>query len=152
MKFTFNRGLWEDGHSLPEFSDIDDYEEYLRKIGYGPVKATFGFEVGGEIQIYESSNGDTFLASVTPLGGYGHEVLLPDFPSLMMFIKDYAVAFSAESSNFHQQQTLKLLEKLFQLHHGHDADSSCQQCDPVEWEARLRAVQARRQKENIKAS
>jgi hypothetical protein len=95
---------------------------------------------------YESSDGNTFYASVCPSGSAVFEVFLPDFPSMMMFIKDHAPAFSAESSNFTTQEILKILEKLFLLQYGHSVHSICAQCDPKGWEENIR-----RREERLKA-
>ncbi|MBF8179714.1 hypothetical protein [Herminiimonas contaminans] len=135
-KFTFNRGAWENGNSLSDWMDGEDFNAYLKRIGYVSRSATYGDEHGGSIEIYESEDDDSFYASVCPSGGAVYEVFLPDFPSLMMFIRDHATAFSTDSSNFSQQQILGLLEKLFLLQHGHSSTSICVQCDPVGWEHR----------------
>ncbi len=116
--FTFNRGVWEDGHSLPEWLDNEEYNDYFERIGYG-AEISFGHEFGSEIEIYESSDSKkTFLASVCPTGNTCFQVFLPDFPSVMMFIRDYATAFDTQSLNISQQEILTLLEKSFQLQHG----------------------------------
>lgn len=148
-KFTFDRGTWKDGNSMPEWQDNEDLSSYLNRSGYATARATFGCEDGGEFKVYESSDGKSFYALVCPLGDTCFDVLLPDFPSLMMFIRDHAAAFAAESVNFTQQQALTILEKLFQAQHGHDAYSICQQCDPLGWE-KLRALEVRRKKREAK--
>jgi hypothetical protein len=132
-RFTFDRGLWGDGNSLPDWQDTEDFDVYLRRIGYSSSKAHFGHEHGSQIEIYESSDSKSFYASVCPSGGTCFEVFLPNFPSLMMFIRDHGPAFAAESSNISQQEILSLLEKLFQLQHGHPAHRICEKCDPVAW-------------------
>jgi hypothetical protein len=139
MKFAFDRGNWENHNSLPEWNDGEAFEDFLTRIGYSTAATTFGHEHGGQIAIYESKAGDSFYASVCPLGSTVYEVFLPDFPSLMMFLRDYSVAFSAESSNVAADATLSLLEKLFHAYHGHDAYEVCKQCDPREWERRREA-------------
>jgi hypothetical protein len=147
MRFIFNRGIWEDSNSLPEWQDNEDFSDYLMRIGYSTVKSIFGHEHGSQIEIYESSDGRSFYASVCPSGNSVYDVLLPDFPSLMMFIREYATAFSSESSNFSQQEILNLLEKFFHLYHGHPARSICPKCDPVGWEESVRAREERRKKQ-----
>jgi hypothetical protein len=117
-RFTFKRGAWEDGNSLPEWKDDEDFGAYLERIGHASSKTMFGHEDGGHIEIYESSDGRSFYATVCPSGGSVHEVFLPDFPSMMMFVKDYGTPFSAESVNFRQQESLALLEKSFELKQG----------------------------------
>lgn len=144
MRFTYKRGNWEDGSNLPEWQDNENFEDYLQRIGYSNVKALFGNEHGSQIEIYEASNGGSFYASVSPSGSSVYEVFLPDFPSYMMFVRDHAAAFSAESANFHQQETYQLLEKLFQIQHGHSAHSICPECDPAGWERNVTASKERR--------
>jgi hypothetical protein len=140
MKFAFDRGNWENQNSLPEWNPSEEFEDFLTRIGYSSVATTFGHEHGGQIAIYESKDGDSFYASVCPLGSTVYEVFLPDFPSLMMFLRDYSVAFSAESSNAAHNETLSVLEKLFRVYHGHAAYDVCKQCDPTEWDRRLEAM------------
>jgi len=135
MKFTFNRGTWEDNNPLPEWKDDENFYDYIERIGFNVSTITFGDEGGSQIEIYESSDGDSFYANVTPSGHTFYNVYLPNFPSLMMFIKDYASAFSEQSSNSTMQEMLLIFEKLFQLHHGHSVNSICRQCDPEGWEA-----------------
>jgi hypothetical protein len=139
MIYTFNRGNWEDGNNLPKWGDEEECDEYLKRIGYSTSKISFGDEYGSQIDIYESMDSKSFYASVCPSGGTCFEVFIPDFPSLMIFIKDYGTAFSTNSSNFRQQEILNLLEKLFQLQHGHSAQESCVQCDPEGYAAKIKA-------------
>lgn len=134
--FTFNRGSWEDGSPLPEWEDGEDSDGYLRRISFTGERTLFGHQHGGNLEIYESSDGESFFAFVCPSGGRVFEVYLPDFPSFMMFIRDHAGVFAAESTNVTQEQTYALLQKLFQVQHGHAADRICPECDPEEWKAR----------------
>jgi len=143
MKFTYNRGNWENSNSLPEWIDDEEFTDYLTRIGFSPVAGTFGFDLGGQIDVYESnSDKGNFYASVSPFGETIYEVFLPDFPSLMMFLRDHASVFSGEASNFAQQEILSILEKLFQAEHGHPASNICPKCSPDEWKSRLRAKNA----------
>ncbi len=132
-RFTFNRGVWEDGNALPEWEDNEEFDAYLRRTGYAMAKASFGHEYGSQIEIYESENNTSFYASVAPSGVNCFEVYLPDFPSLMMFIRDHAAGFASEAINLAQQKMLNLQEKLFEAHHGHPADRICPQCDAAGW-------------------
>ncbi len=115
MDFTFNRGSWEDGNNLPEWRDNEDFEDYLKRVGFSASQISFGNEDLSSIDIFESSEGNSFYASICPFNGFVYTVHLPDFPSLMMFIRDYTAAFSAKSSNSATQEVLTLLEKLFEL-------------------------------------
>jgi hypothetical protein len=111
-KFTFNRGTWEDGNPLPEWRDDEEFEEYLSRAGYGAYKTTYGDVESSQIEIYSASENSTFYANVSPAGDLCYEVYLPDFPSLMMFLKDYSGIFSNASANSSLQQMLSLQEKL----------------------------------------
>lgn len=133
-QFTFNRGRWEDGSPLSKWEDDEEHQAYVSRIGYKPLSSSFGSEDGGEVEIYESANDNSFYANICPLGGSCFDIFLPDFPSLMIFLKDYAAIFSLASINSVQQETLSILEKIFQITHGHSAYSICNQCDPDRWE------------------
>jgi hypothetical protein len=124
---------------LPEWQENEDSGDYQRRIGYVTTPAaTFGHEHAGQIEIFEHTSDKSFYAHVCPNGAQVFEVYLPDFPSMMMFIRDYGTAFATESSNTTQQQTLDLLEKLFRVQHGHSSTAICPKCAPEEWEARHR--------------
>ena len=128
---TFNRGTWEDSYPFPEWMDDESFNDYLDRIGFNTSTIDFGEEFSSQIEIYESSDGKSFYAAVSLSGdAVSCNVYLPDFPSLMMFIKDYASAFSEQSSHSTMQEMLLILERLFQIHHGHSANSICPQCDP----------------------
>jgi hypothetical protein len=139
--FTYNRGNWSDGMPLAEWDEDEDGGEYQKRIGYCTTPAaTFGHEHAGQIEIFEHSSDKSFYAHVCPNGAQVFEVFLPDFPSMMMFIKDYAAAFATESSNTTQQQTFDLLEKLFRVQHGHSSHAICAKCDPDAWAERQRKL------------
>lgn len=143
MKFSFNRGVWENGNPLSDWQENEQFDQFLARIGYNIIATKFGNEGGSNIEIYDSSNDDSFYASICPSGGALYEVFIPDFPSLMMFIRDHASGFAAESTNFYQQQTLELLQKLFHAQHGHSAHEVCRTCDPFAWEQQQEARKKR---------
>lgn len=145
-KFTFNRGKWEDGNPLPEWHDNEEFDDYLTRIGYQTYKTTYGHEDASQIEVHAASENSTFYATVCPSGDVCYEVYLPDFPSLMIFLKEYGTVFAAESANNSLQQILALQEKLFRATHGHDAFNSCQQCDPSGWKAQQQATEERRKR------
>lgn len=137
MRFTYNRGSWSNECMITDWKDDEEFEDYLRRINFSTLPMDFGEEDSSQIQVYESENGNGFLANVCLSSGSIYEVYLPDFPSLMMFIKDHAAAFSAKSSNFLQKEMLNILEKFFQSEHGHNTYEVCHRCDPVEWNRRI---------------
>lgn len=141
--FTFNRGTWEDGHSLPEWAENESHVDYLARIGYSTVSASYGTEYGGEVEIFEAHEGNTFYALVTPTGNTSFEVFLPDFPSYMLFIKDYGTPFAAGGSNTTGKDIMEALGKFFRAQHGHDVSGICNRCDPEGW-ARWKESQQKR--------
>ncbi len=142
-RFTYSQGQWTDGNDLPEWSDNEEFSEYLARIGYSSSKLIVGSEHGSCIEIYEASDSKSFYASVAPSGSTCYEVFLPDFPSLMSFLKDFGQVFSAINSECDQREILSLLEKLFRAHHGHAAHEICRRCAPQEWEALIKQREAR---------
>jgi hypothetical protein len=142
-RFTYNRGQWTDSCDLPEWADNEEFSAYIRRIGYAISRLCVGAEHGSCIELYESSNDGSFYASVAPMGSTCYEVFLPDFPSLMLFLKEFGPAFSLLSSEGEQHEIFNLLEKLFRVYHGHAPYELCKQCDPQGWEANLRLRDAR---------
>jgi hypothetical protein len=135
--FTYNRGVWHDGTPLAEWGDNETQEEYFERLGYQyyPRAASFGHPDGANVEIFESKDHKTFIATVCPNGNWADQVFLPDFPSFMMFSRDYGTLFSADSANELLREISKLQEKTFQAQHGHSAHAICQTCDPEGWEA-----------------
>jgi hypothetical protein len=131
--FTFTQGKWEEGNKLPKWNDGEEFVEYLKRIGYQQVKTIYGSEDGGGIEVYESMEGNSFYANVEPTNGAIYEVYIPDFPSLMMFLKDYAAVFCMRNISETQQYIESVVEKYFQAQHGHAAHNICPECDPVGW-------------------
>lgn len=145
FRFTYTRGEWTDGIKLLEKSENEAFEAYLQRIGHSSPKLTIGSEDGSSIEIYESSGSQSFYACITPSGGTCYEVFLPDFPSFMLFVKDFGPTFSALSLDGDQREILSLLEKLFRVYHGHSAHLVCTECDPQQWEASVKLQAARPQ-------
>lgn len=137
--YTFNRGTWSDGFTLDPAKQDEDLREHLARIGYDQRLTDFGTADVDCVEIYTS--GDAFLAVVCPGSDRFYTVHLPDFPSLMMFLRDYAPAFTAMAQDYRQAALLRIAERTFRAEHGHDPDVVCETCDPRELErrARLRA-------------
>jgi hypothetical protein len=108
-----------------------------------------GKEAWSSVELYESRDGATFYANVSPFGNQCFEVFVPDFPSLMMFIKEFAPAFAAINIESDQRGLIRSFDKLFRATHGHDVHSICRECAPEEWEARVRE---RRKREEVEAT
>jgi hypothetical protein len=129
--YTYNRGEWTDGNSLPEWIDNEDFYDYLERTGY---KEAFKFSqnsIGDEMAtIFKNEDATAWFAAICLDCDRLLFVFLPDFPSLMMFTKDYAPAINLIANSFEQNDIRKMLEKLFHAYHGHYAEDYCYQCDP----------------------
>jgi hypothetical protein len=133
---TFNRGTWETGAKRPDYRDEESTIDYMSRMGYSTVSAVYGSVHGSHIEIFESHEGETFYAFVTPTGSGSHEVFLPDFQSYMFFIKDYVAAFAGGAINSSVDELVELTNKLFRVQHGHDPSIACPKCDPEEHKRR----------------
>lgn len=138
FRFTYSRGQWSDGIDLPEWGEGEEFDSYLERLGFSPSKMTIGWEHGSCIDIYENDASKSFLASVSPRGTTCYEVLLPDFPSLMMFMRDFGPTFAALNVESDLSEIRNVIDKFFRATHGHDASDICRECAPYEWAARQR--------------
>jgi hypothetical protein len=145
FRFTYTRGEWSDGIALPESIEDEDFSVYLGRIGYASSKLCIGSEHESVIEIYESTDRSSFYASVSPLGESCYDVFLPDFPSLMHFLKEFGSVFSALVIAGDQRETISLMERLFRIYHGHGIHELCQECDPKGWAAAVRMKEKRGQ-------
>lgn len=136
MHYTYTRGEWSSGSALPEWIGTEEFDDYLRRIKFKTTPMRFGGDELSQIQVYESEEKPIFMAEVT-LTGNIYNVYLPDFPSMMMFVRDHAAAFSVETANAYQQEILQIMQKFFQAVHGHDALNVCKECDPHEWQRQI---------------
>lgn len=136
QRYTYSMGTWTQGNSAPAWNDSEEFATYIERIGYSTSHYRLGHEHGASIEIHTSSDAKSFYASVTPNGNDVYEVFLPDFPSLMLFLKDFGSAFSIFGIEVHQEETREMMGKLFNVYHGHDPYDICRECSPVEWKAR----------------
>lgn len=132
-KFTYNRGTWDVGSVLPIWEDHENGDEYVERLHYSTSPTRFGHPHGSQIEVYESMVNDSFLALVTLGSGSVHEVYLPDFPSMMEFIKDHGAGFSTDSINTILHNLSEVMDKLFQAQHGHPSHDICSKCNPEGW-------------------
>ena len=91
IDFTFENGLWKKGSSLSEDGyDELDFDDYISKLGYDPLNYTrFGDEFSSNAIIRKHKDNDSSLAEVTIFFEEYKLVYIPDFPSLMMFVRDF---------------------------------------------------------------
>lgn len=132
-QFTFNRGNWHTGHNVMGPLDGENDIAGLTRAGYSSNGSLYGGEHGPRLEMFENSADGSFFAFVSPTGRTTVEVLLPDFESFMLFMKDYGGSFAAAGSEATQKVVMETLAKLFGALHGHDWSEICQRCDPVGW-------------------
>lgn len=133
-RFTYDQGTWNEGMPLPELGDDEQHSDYFQRIGYSPYGTRMGNEGGIELELHESNSGRAFYAVVTPAGNAVYDVYLPNFPSLMQFLKDYGPAFTLTRLRTDIEELSEAFRKLFHALHGHDAYTFCKKCDPKAWE------------------
>ena len=128
--FTYTRGAWSDGMALPQIGENEQHTEYLERVGFSPMPNRLGVEFGSEIQLFEAERGSSYFAVVQPMANATYDVHIPDFPSLMLFLKDFAAAFGTLDVQSQLQDLNDGMRKLFHAYHGHSLDQMCKQCDP----------------------
>lgn len=141
--YTYARGVWSDGCPFAPMEDEDNFDNYMERIGYRPYGYTFGHEDAANFDVYESTRDGSFLALVAPFNGKVFDVYMPDFPSLMMFLRDFGSAFATDAIAIAKRESLTIMERQFQLQHGHSTTTVCPKCDPEEWEKRVEANRTR---------
>ena len=110
--YTFANGIWTDGMSIPTWTEDEAVEQYLERTGFGALNSVIGTELGASIELHEHKSDGSYFAFVSPVGNNIQEVYIPNFPSLMLFVRDYATGFSAMALNSSQNQLLEIAEKL----------------------------------------
>lgn len=147
-KFTYDRGIWSDGHQLPTFCEDEEYDAYRKRIGYHSKAATFGHDDASQFTLYQHVRDGSFFADVSFTTGHSYEVFLPDFPSSMQFIKDYSSAFAADKASITRTEIFTLLEKLFRTQHGHASHEICAKCDPEAW-SKIQEIRKKRIRDQL---
>lgn len=119
-RFTFNRGVWVDGNSLPEWEWFQGeiFDDYIKRIGYNP---SHNFVYGCDprdsevpCEIFSNAKEKTFIALLSPFQARAYWVFLPCFPSLMMFIRDYSSYFYNEDFQYRLNGLQKTLDELLE--------------------------------------
>ena len=151
-QFTYKMGEWSPGidwsglkDNAEEYKD-EDWENYLKLMGF-KKNEVIGEDYGSCIQIYLHESTNQFLAEID-FSGYGYEVLIADFPSLMMFLRDFSSILSNLQISYLQTEIMEILNKIFQIYHGHEPHGICEKCSPEEWKKFVEARRLRRNKEN----
>lgn len=110
-KFTYNRGTWTDGHKLPEYLADEAESSYFDRLRLNQNLFQMGSDEGPHFLVHAFKAGGAYLATVN-LGDDEHEVYLPDFPSAMMFIRDFGSAFAVSPLEINLQYLVEKLQKV----------------------------------------
>lgn len=134
VEFTYKRGEWIEGSPLTEMAEDEDWYDWLSRQGFNRNSSmAFGESDSPSLAIYKRTSGDSYLAEICLTSGETSSVFIPDFPSMMMFIRDFSPALSLAEFDCKLEKIGSAISKLFRVYHGHDAASCCQECDPLEW-------------------
>lgn len=152
-RYTFTRGQWSEESTLPDWDDKKhgDYSAHLADLGYHPSRSSISNEWHPLLDIYAHHSNGAHVLEVG-FGGLCYEVFIPDFISLMMFLKDYAPALGALHSSESQNKLLEIIKRLFRAYHGHEYHTPCPKCDPFEWKRQEDAAEAREKQRREKPS
>lgn len=151
MIYTYQKGQWIENTTFPELKEDENFDEYLKRVGF-PIQ-TINFGCGDDedfgFYVYErvEDNKDDFFIMIYPLASKAYLVFIPDFISLMMFLREYTQVFTLQNLLEKLEEMHKTITKIFRVYHGHDPDSCCRQCDPVAFE---KFEQKKKEKRNQK--
>lgn len=154
MDYTYRLGILEEGADLPEWQNDEEFDSWLTRCGFYNFGDLIGDGESTHMEIYSSCHErqERWLIEISPNSSRSSLILIPDFPSYLMFMKDYAPIFGAFATSETITELMRLMKKLFQAWHGHDSFDICPECDPSGWEQRQErhrlAREARHKKES----
>ena len=135
--WMYKRGTWEETEDPLVWEEGDAWETVLDRAGY-EKQAEAGFSGIGssswDIEVYKKKDDSSYLASVCYNSSDIETIVLPDYPSLLMFLREFAPFLTLESILFELDELRTMGDKAFQAWHGHDYAMMCHFCDPVGWE------------------
>jgi hypothetical protein len=147
----FDRGEWKNGSPLPDYLDDECFDAWRVRTGFNKSFSLSDNSYYDEMAIiYDNEVTGTYLAEICLDGCNINMVYLPDYPSMMMFIKDYSPAILAIEASSKINDINNILGKLFYAYHGHYSTSTCYSCDPMEM-ARNESMRRKREEKNNKA-
>jgi hypothetical protein len=101
------------------------------------MKTGYGNDGLGGFDVFESRKSDTFFVDVCWDGCTCRQIFLPDFPSLLMFLRDFGPVFQLSALRFDIEEMKEMMVRTFRKEHGHDSRSVCKDCDPLEFYRRM---------------
>lgn len=145
-EYTYKDRQWSVSDTLPEVNEKENFDSWIDHCGFQPGGSKFGLEGFPRVEVYETKGSPRFLACVSPLETTYFYVVIPDFPNLMMFLREYVPVFISADIYSHLDLLVQWMDKLFHAYHGHGPLDSCYECDPVGWK---RQVQEKTGKKKI---
>ena len=142
--YTYENGKFTEGTPLPEDSTTCDFGDYLEKNGFKRNAYTC---VDETLDVYESSDGNSYLVYVDVTGTSCKEIYIKDWPNLMYFLKEYSLILKNDGLDYRIENIEKAVEKAFQAWHGHSIDTICHECDPLGWEIKMERKRKLNQKQ-----
>lgn len=138
--WNFSKGNWIEIPYPFEWKEGQEFREALEQGRfYNFPSETFGHEYGSKAEVYHKPDAEfPVIIEVTLFSEWSHTVIIDDFPSLMMFIRDYGQSFSIISLDSRSDEQLTAVRRAFYAWHNHEADTACQSCDPIEMSFRKR--------------
>jgi hypothetical protein len=144
MRFLkYTRGEFSEDDTLPECDDIEDWSDYPTTAGFDSFGTRLGDEDGGSFKIHASKKGRSYLVDFSLTGNEWEFIHIPDFISMMMFLRDFGpiIELSALREDINQMKTLT--ERTFRKYHEHEVSVVCKECDPLEFRDREKWVRER---------
>ena len=145
--WKYSRGNWIETEFPFEWNDGENLPDALKRADYGTEDLRVGSDFWNCIRAYTKKGKTIYpvLLDVNPLGDAGGEmVVVDDFPSLMMFLRDYAPLFSLSSIEYRIEEIEQTIDRAFRAWHGHAASDVCRECDPWAMELRRRLREEKR--------
>jgi hypothetical protein len=158
--WQYVRGLWDQIEDPFAWPEGEDWERVYQRLGYGSPS-----QWGGEEAFYRPSLGvhergraptsftDRFpyLLDVSVSGESSVFVLIPDFPSLLLFLREYGPVFESARTGGYLEELHEMASKIFRAEHGHSFSDVCLSCDPDRYTAQIEAVRRARERRKAQA-
>jgi hypothetical protein len=150
--WQYDRGTWDLIEDPFTWESGVDWEKVSRRLGYGSPADWGGedTEFRPNFAVYEALETTTFtqrwpyLIDVSVGGDCSSFVLVPELPSLLLFLKEYGPIFEAARIGGYLEELHGMAKKLFHAEHGHYPYDVCRNCAPVEYRRQEEAVRRAR--------
>ena len=135
IAYTYEMGNWTSLDELdPPWQEAVDFDEWAGKAGFKDFWVQAGHPDSDCICISRHESEHRYLVIVS-LHFRWDIIIINDFPSLMMFLKEYSPMFQTIAVDYYLHELEEIARKAFGAWHGHLHSNHCAQCDPGEWES-----------------